>query len=376
MNPNASLDLVNGWGAHMRGTIEALLNIGVNVSTIMGADNHSKVLHSKFHASSSGSYKELKRLMKVAYLISKDNILKKKLGGKILDNNSPVYERLALPSTAIGRICKENGIPWIVEVNAPLALDTYFYGSLEKKIMAKMELPYLMLSSKMIVVSYWLANYYKGIGIPNSQIEVVHNGVDEKFILKKNNRSLVRSTLCLDDTQIVIGYVGNMAHYHNLHTLIGAFQELISENIKIKLILVGNGEVFEFLFNYTKKLKLDDAIMFTGQIPRDEVSGYIDAFDIAILPGNPPYGCPTKLLEYGARKKIVLAPNVEGVQELARHMEHAYLFDQTNMQEIKKGILWVLKNKIQAYEMAEAFYEHVCKNLTWNETAKKIVSFY
>jgi glycosyltransferase involved in cell wall biosynthesis len=67
-------------------------------------------------------------------------------------------------------------------------------------------------------------------------------------------------------------------------------------------------------------------VALLGVRRHDEIPGLLPGFDIAVMPGIPPYASPLKLHEYMAVGLPIVAPNQENVREVLQHRVNALLF--------------------------------------------------
>ncbi len=84
--------------------------------------------------------------------------------------------------------------------------------------------------------------------------------------------------------------------------------------------------------------------MFTGSLPREKVVEYLDASDILVSPhipmpdGSRFFGSPTKLFEYMAMGKGIVASRLEQLAEVLEHDQTALLVTPGNVEELAEAI--------------------------------------
>jgi glycosyltransferase involved in cell wall biosynthesis len=87
------------------------------------------------------------------------------------------------------------------------------------------------------------------------------------------------------------------------------------------------------------------AVIFTGLVPRERVVEYVDAADILVSPhvpmpdGSRFFGSPTKLFEYMAMGKGIVASRLEQLAEVLQHDYTAWLVKPGDPEELAAGIL-------------------------------------
>lgn len=103
-----------------------------------------------------------------------------------------------------------------------------------------------------------------------------------KYQYDIEKRENYRESLGVSKDTLVIGHVGRFNAQKNHKYLISIFNEIYKKNKNTKLILVGMGETWNQTKELVKKFGLENNVIFTGII--DNVSDYLSAFDIMLLP--------------------------------------------------------------------------------------------
>ena len=116
------------------------------------------------------------------------------------------------------------------------------------------------------------------------RIRIVKNGVElSRFSFDAEARKLVRGELGLEDA-FVVGHVGRFAYQKNHDFLIDAFA-LIRERVpEARLLLVGEGVLFEQTRQRAARLGLEQSVIFYGA-SRD-VGALMQAMDLFALPSH------------------------------------------------------------------------------------------
>ena len=115
-------------------------------------------------------------------------------------------------------------------------------------------------------------------GTQNDVIQI-NNGIDlKKFKFNPQIRNSYRNELNICDNEVVLLNVGRMQFPKNQQFLIDLMRYLPS---KFRLILVGDGQDYNKLKEYTKLLNLD-TVNFLGN--RDDVNKIMQASDLFLMP--------------------------------------------------------------------------------------------
>ncbi len=159
--------------------------------------------------------------------------------------------------------------------------------------------------------------------------------------------------------EIVIGYAGNTSEYQGLAFLISSFKKLIVGNKKYKLALLLSNE-------QKGVIKRDGSIVTLGRIPHAEVPGFLASCDILVVPRPDDPICrisfPSKIIEYMAMGKPVLASNVGDVGKIVKTGEN--------------GVLYSPGDETQFLEAIEVLSSPVCRFAIGLSARKTIVDTY
>lgn len=113
----------------------------------------------------------------------------------------------------------------------------------------------------------------------NTTYEIISNAVDySKFKYNEKNRNIIREKLKIQDKK-VLGHISNFRYQKNTTFLIDLISKL---NDDFRLMLIGEGDNFTVCKQLSKKLNVENKIIFLGK--RQNVNEYIQAMDAFLLP--------------------------------------------------------------------------------------------
>lgn len=122
-------------------------------------------------------------------------------------------------------------------------------------------------------------------GVPTKKLQILPVGINtQKMLFSQEKRQQIRKRYQLSDNSLVIGYLGKMVKFYSIENILLAVSKLPSDKKDFKLLFVGDGPYREELEKLSKKLQLN--IIFTGNVPHDEVYSYYSAMDIFVFPLN------------------------------------------------------------------------------------------
>lgn len=111
---------------------------------------------------------------------------------------------------------------------------------------------------------------------------VVLNAIDiNKYIYDEQKRIKIRKEFNLKENDIVIGNIGRLEKQKNQEYLLEILSKLVKKNPQYKLILVGDGNLKEYLKQKIIEMKLEKNIIMTGN--RLDIGDLLCAMDIFLL---------------------------------------------------------------------------------------------
>ena len=117
-----------------------------------------------------------------------------------------------------------------------------------------------------------------GIGRPEMFTRIFSGFPVEPFANAANDPAL-RSQLGLAQDAFVIGKIARLAPLKGHEDLLAAFQKLLPQFPRARLLLVGDGRLRTQLEARARKLGLADKAVFTGLVPPGEVPRYVGIMD-------------------------------------------------------------------------------------------------
>lgn len=118
------------------------------------------------------------------------------------------------------------------------------------------------------------------------QVNVIPTGIDiDKFKITpsmKKNIQTIKNKYKIKDTDFVIGSVGRIAPEKSFDKLFYNIKDMIKVNTNIKVLLVGGGPDLDNLKKLTKKLNLENYVIFTDKVNYDLVPTYFNIFNVVV----------------------------------------------------------------------------------------------
>lgn len=137
--------------------------------------------------------------------------------------------------------------------------------------------------------------WYGGDTVRGKDVEIIHNSIDID-ILRYNigKRTDIRNKLSFDDGDFVLGMVSRFHPVKNHVFCLDLMRLLIEGGIKVKLLLVGDGELRPEIEKTIEELGIGQNVVMVGVVP--DVHTYLQAMDVVLMPSLNE-GLPVSLVE-------------------------------------------------------------------------------
>ncbi|MEW6094915.1 MAG: glycosyltransferase family 1 protein [bacterium] len=226
-----------------------------------------------------------------------------------------------------------------------------------------------------ISISHHSKNYIiESLKIPEERIRVIYLGVSEKYhpINDKNILHNIQKKYNIDRKYIL--YVGNLEPHKNILRLIEAFYELKNNtNCEYNLVIVGKKSgLYEEIFKKVKELKLEKDVIFTNEVPEEDLPSLYSGAEVFVLPSlTEGFGLPA--VEAMACGTPVIGSNTTSIPEIVK--DAGILVNPLNVAEITQAMEQVLSNTTLQNELRKKGIQRA-KFFSWDKTAQETLEIY
>ncbi len=215
------------------------------------------------------------------------------------------------------------------------------------------------------------------MGLPESGIQVVYNGLPEMALRPAVERSLTRGELGYGDGDFVLLFVGRLVEHKNVPTLLKAMQLLPGladdEASPVRLMLAGDGPDRQTLVAMADQYRLGEVVQWLGE--RRDIPALMNASDAVVLPSWRE-GLSNVILEAMQAGKPVLASRTGGNTESVVAGETGLLFEPADAQALAVEILRLASDQPLAGRLGDAGRERVCEQFALAALADKTAQLY
>ena len=292
-----------------------------------------------------------------------------------------IYQRHTRFSLCGAVLARRTGQPLFLEYNgSERFVGRYWNPTPFQRRLAACEAAALAAATRIFVVSQVDCDDLIERGVPASRIVLNPNGVDvERFA--QGGGDAVREKWGIEGSQFVIGFLGTFGPWHGAPLLARAFADLALSLSTARLLLVGHGpEVAAAKRELTERGVADRAI-FAGRVTPTEVPAYLDACDVLASPHVPLpdgvefFGSPTKLYEYMAAGKAIVASDLGQIGDVLTQGETALLVRPGDSEELSAALRRVAEDSSLRAELGRNA-RAAAEGHTWRANARRVIDAY
>jgi glycosyltransferase involved in cell wall biosynthesis len=288
-----------------------------------------------------------------------------------------IYERYSANTFAGLAAARRHGVPFVLEINSPLALEKEEHdGLFFRRVTRSVERRLAAGADVTLAVTRVLARILESDGVPEGKVVVMPNGVRREFGANGDGAAF-RSRLGLPADALVAGFVGWFRPWHGLERLLEAAASPEWREARLHLVLAGDGPAMPTLREMrAASPDLEKRVVLCGPVPRGEIESALAAFDIAVQPAVTSYACPMKILEYMAAGCAIAAPGSDNVRELLTHGETALLCPggaNPATEDLSAAVLALARDPELRARLGEAARRRIFeRGYLWDENARRV----
>jgi glycosyltransferase involved in cell wall biosynthesis len=273
-----------------------------------------------------------------------DNSTTAQLASALNKPHAFIYQRLSLGNFSGVKLSREFSLPYVLEYNGSEAWAAKNWGRPLKdhELAVAVEEACLQHAHTVVTISEVLKDELVARGVEPERIACYPNCVDPTIFdpgrFDENERVQLRARYGVGRDALIVGFIGTFGMWHGTEILAQAITELTKQpewlrQQKVHFLLVGNGSRMPIVKQILGSEK-SEFWTLAGLVPQAEAAVHLAATDILVSPhvpnkdGSRFFGSPTKLFEYMAMGKPIIASDLDQIGDVlsnslrARHLPH------------------------------------------------------
>jgi glycosyltransferase involved in cell wall biosynthesis len=252
-------------------------------------------------------------------------------------------------------------------------------GSLD--LLARYEELNLRAAARIFVVSAVELRNLEARGVPSDKITVNPNGVDTDLFRPGTGGGNLRRALGVGPDEVMVGFVGTFGPWHGVLTLAEAIKA-IPVTVPVRFVLIGSGSLHGEVEQLLKVECQSRRVIFTGAVEHERVPALLDACEILVAPhvpltdGSEFFGSPTKLFEYMAMGKAIVASRLGQIGEVLDDEETALLVEPGDAKALAAAIVRLVGSREFRSTIGENARAQALQTYTWKHNARRVLEAY
>jgi glycosyltransferase involved in cell wall biosynthesis len=281
---------------------------------------------------------------------------------------------------ASGLIPKLFGAKVVLDLHDPMPeLMTTIYGmaqdSSSVRLIKRLEKWSLKRADLVLTVNVACKRIFGNRSCPPEKIGVVMNSPDGKIFPYRAVRSYDAERSA--NKPFVIMYHGSLVERNGVDLAVQSLVRVRKNVPNAELRIFGKQNAFVMqVLEEAKTLGVQDSVKYMGPKKLEELVGEIKACDVGVIPNqrNPftDINTPTRIFEYLALGKPVIAPNTPGILDYFTP-ESLFFFESGNADQLAQQIEYVAAHPKEAMDVADRGQE-IYNAHTWDQEKQTLVN--
>ncbi|MFQ6063931.1 MAG: glycosyltransferase family 4 protein [Candidatus Bathyarchaeia archaeon] len=285
----------------------------------------------------------------------------------------------AISGTAVK---KELNLPFVFHIHSSERGRTMGNGS---DVVTNIEHRGGEMADMVITVSYAMVDELVKADFHPEKVQVCYNGVDpEKYSPKAVSQDTIRDVrqrYQVKDDDLMALFVGRLVYIKGVDKLIRAMPQILKDIPDAKLVIVGLGDMQDYLEGLVRKLKLQDSVKFRFEfVPEEERIAHYAACDVAVFPSlYEPFGIVALEAMSMEKPVVVGAAGISGMRESvvpSGPNQCGFHVNPNDPADIAWGITNAIKDPQKRIELGKNGRKRVLEEFTWDTAAERTIRLY
>jgi len=279
-------------------------------------------------------------------------------------------------------IKRELGLPLVFHMHSTEKGRTLGKGS---DVVGNIEQRGGQMADLVITVSHAMKDELTELGFPNDKVKVCYNGVDpEKYNPKQvseEKKVELRQEYGLEENDLMALFIGRLVWVKGVDKLIMAMPEVLKKIPNAKLVVVGLGDMRDYLQALVNKLKLQDVVKFRFEfVSEEERIAHYAACDVAVFPSRyEPFGIVALEAMSMEKPVVVGAAGVSGMREVVVPSgpdQCGFHINPKDPADIAWGITSAMEDYNRKIQLGQNGRKRVLQNFSWDAAAQRTIQLY
>lgn len=273
-------------------------------------------------------------------------------------------------------------LPLVLEFNSSEVWKGRYWGGLHlARAAAIVERINLRAADRVVVVSRVLRDYVLSTGVPAAKILVNPNAVDPAQFRPDVDGTRVRHGLGVE-SEVVVGFSGTFGNWHGIPALAEALPQVCQARPNVRWLLIGDGPLRHRIDEAVAKNDLASRVSLPGLVPHADMPAYLAACDVLVSPhgrqadGGEFFGSPTKLFEYMAAGRPIVASAVGQIADVLQDEQSALLVPPDDPAALSQAIVRLVDDPCLRSRLGQSARQAAVERHTWRQNAERLLASF
>ncbi|MCX7929254.1 MAG: glycosyltransferase family 4 protein [Chlorobi bacterium] len=295
-------------------------------------------------------------------------------------NPDVIYQRHSSHNITGAMILRRYGVPYILQFDgSEVWMKTHWSKTYMPGLLGIAERIALGCADLVTVVSEPMRQMAIEAGANPARVVVIPNGVNTDRFSPDVMPYGVRQQRGWHDA-VVVGFVGTFDAWHGADVLAEALVLAIERQPQVRGVFVGDGGMLGRVVEIVHRGGIAQSVAFVGRIPHQCVPAYLAECDILAVPtlpnpdGSEFFGSPTKLFEYMAMGKAIVATPLGQVAEVIGDGQTGMWCKPGDAVSLANAILMLADNAELRQRLGQAARQDAVTYHSWSARAQSLIT--
>jgi glycosyltransferase involved in cell wall biosynthesis len=212
--------------------------------------------------------------------------------------------------------------------------------------------------------------------------EIIGYGVNQEKIAPPDfDAAAFRERMGIAPGEFLVFAVGRLVERKGYHVLIDAVAELVSQGMRVRLLVGGVGPLHDTLSAQIQSAGITQQAQMLGFVPDEELNRYIKAADVLVMPSvldktGDTEGLGIPLLEGMANGTPVIGSDTGGIVDIVTHEKTGLLVPPADPHALAAAIKRLQGDAELRQLFAETGYQLVNSTFSWKNIAARTLALF
>ncbi|MBI4169314.1 MAG: glycosyltransferase family 4 protein [Acidobacteria bacterium] len=291
-----------------------------------------------------------------------------------------IYQRFDAGNHAGVVLSRRLGVPLVLEYNGSEVwiADHWDRSFRWRSLFVGLEEVNLRHADLIVVVSEALRETLLSRGVEPERIVVQPNGVDPERYRPDLDGGAVRRKFGVEG-RTVVGFIGIFGAWHGAPVLARAAVRVLAGRPEVRFLFVGDGVQRREAEAILQSAGCARGAAFAGVVPQEEGPAHLAAMDVLVAPhvrnpdGTPFFGSPTKLFEYMAMGRGIVASRLGQIGDVLEDGRTSLLVPPGDAETLARAIIRLVDDVPLRDRLGAAARRRALERHTWETGVRRLI---